>query len=654
MKSDFDSDLYHFLQSVPLFSSIPSKQLEMIAQKCDRIHHAKGETVFDEGSPGDSMYIIKSGAVGVFSTVNGEERFVATLHRGDFFGEMALLSGKPRGASIRVLLDAQLYKLAKAGFDRLLTANPDVALYLSRLYARRFAETSEGGLKEPSPALFAAVSTHPGLGKACFLYSLAYHLTTEARKEVLVVELDGKRFSERGPTDLDPMECGVPDILEVFSSAFKPAMEKAWLKHPCGFGVFVLPVLRDRAFWEELEENVAVLMDLIRLHCDFVLFNVPTPLTPLEKRVLRLCDRALLLMNNQEEGQARVREILSEVVKRFDGRTDRVRTGVSHLVGGRGIPRREMAARLGLPEAPAIWVPRRTSIAEGRIDTQKRFPVRGAQALAREMGGVRVGLVLGAGGARGWAHLGVIKVLEEEGIPIDMIVGSSIGAMVGCLYGYSASIHETVKLVKSTLPTKLQAQRKLFDYTVPIRGIIRGAKIKRMTREAVQGADFLDLKIPTFVVAVDYHTGEMVVIENGDVAEAVRASISLPGIMVPQLHQGRRLLDGGLIAPVPVDVAIQRGADIVISVCVERGKNRLGTSASTAPTIMSVMSRTMNIVHAHATRGFAQQSDVVLYPNVEAFAWDAFHKVQALIEAGEAACREQIQTIRELIEEKKA
>ncbi|MGD8386230.1 MAG: cyclic nucleotide-binding domain-containing protein [Desulfobacteraceae bacterium] len=652
MKPHHESDLYHFLETVPLFSSIPDAQLRVIAGHCERVHLPKGETVFEEGGPGDAMYIIKSGAVGVYSIVEGAEVFVATLHRGDFFGEMALLTGNLRTASIRVLLDVQLYRLAKEGFDRLLRANPDVALYLSRLYARRFAETSKMVLHEPPPALFSMVATHQGLGKTPFLYSLAYHLTTESQKRVLVVELDGTLFETGRTCSLHRVDCRVPEILQTFSGRFREEIEKAWYEHESGFGVFVLPTHQPRGFWQELDESVAFFMDLVRIHYDCALFNVPSPLSPLGKRVLRLCDRALFLMNNQEAEFVRVRAVLAEVVHRFDGRADRVRAGVSHLVGGPGIARRALAKRLDLPEPPGVWVPRSPEALAGRMDTEKRFPVRGAQALARELGGVRVGLVLGAGGARGWAHLGVIKVLEEEGIPIDLIVGSSIGSMVGCLYAYSASIEETAELVRTTLPTKFQAQHRLFDYTIPLRGIIRGGKIKRMTREAVNNADFLDLKIPAYVVAVDYHAGERVVIDSGDVSEAVRSSISIPGIMSSPLHQGRRLLDGGLIAPVPVDVAVQRGADIILAVCVERGKSRIYQEGGKPPSIMRVMSRTMNIIHAHATRGFAQMADVVLYPDVEAFAWDAFHKVPELMRAGEDACREQIEEIRALVSEK--
>jgi NTE family protein len=200
--------------------------------------------------------------------------------------------------------------------------------------------------------------------------------------------------------------------------------------------------------------------------------------------------------------------------------------------------------------------------------------------------------------------------------------------------------------------TKVQVQRKMFDYTIPLRGIIRGHKIERMLRNALKDADFLDLLIPTFVVAVDILTGEEVLLEKGKVHEAVRASISIPGIFNPFCLGGRWLVDGGLLQPVPVDVLIQKGADIVIAVCVERESHRQTEGVAGPPTIIGQLSRTINIMHIHATKDFAKKSDIVLYPKVEKIGWDEFHRGTALMRAGEEACRENIAEIKKLIAEK--
>ncbi len=636
-------DLSDFLRRVPLFSSIPESQILEIAHQAEDVLLEKGTTVFNEGDPGDSMYIIKSGSVGVYGSAGEKEVFVTALHRGDFFGEMALLSGKPRSATIRVILDAHLYRFAKTGFDSLLKSNPSLGLYLSRLYAHRFAESSQAVQEDLPPCFFATLATHNHLGRSRFIYSLAYHLTRESGKSVLLVELDAKNRPSRFGAEVG--ECTSPDLFDTFSAPYRKILRSAWHCHPSGFHVIALPYLRDRRYWHELETELALLMDLLRQRYDIVLFNIPVNPGPVGHRILRLSDRALVLINNTPPALPEVKRRLSEITSVCSGRKDHFRVGVSHLIGDIGIARAELARELGLPEPPAIWVPR--GLPPHSIDQEPGYPARGARALARELGGVRIGLALGAGGARGWAHLGVLQVLEEEGVHIDMIAGTSIGALVGSLYAHSASIDHTLSLVKSKLPSKLRVQRSIFDYTIPLHGIIRGTKLLRMIRNAVQNADFLDLQIPTSVVAVDYHTGEEVIIDSGSVAEAVRASISLPGIMNPAHFQGRWLLDGGLLNPVPVDVLLQKGADTVIAVCVERGKHRIASASdSKPPGLMSVLTRTMNIIHGQATRDFAQKADLVLYPDVEEYTWDAFHRVPALVEAGAEACRRHLPEIK--------
>ena len=528
MSQDRFQDLCDFLRHVPLFSSLPDVQLHEIAAHGEDLFLEKGETVFEEGDAGDAMYIIKSGSVGIYGTVNGSEIFVAALHRGDFFGEMSLLTGRPRSATIRIILDAHLYRFTKISFDLLLKRNPSLGLYLSRLYAHRFSASSEALRDEPPTCLFAMLATHPGLGKARFLYSLAYHITRESSQSVLVVELDSRNKNRPRSYSALASECPFPDLFNTFSPRHREALLAAWFRHPSGFHVFVLPFAGDRSHPRELERELPLIMDILRQRYDKVLFNLPMPARDIGDRVLRLCDRTLLLINNTPEALSEVRRRLAEATGICGGRQDHIRVGVSHLIGDRGIPRAVLADELRLPETPAIWVQRTPSAIRNEIDKDTGYPVQGSRALARELGGVRLGLALGAGGARGWAHLGVLNVLEEEGIHIDMVAGTSIGALVGSLYAYLVSGPQTLELVHRTLPSKLEVQKRIFDYTLPRRGIIRGTRLLRMIRYAVCDADFLDLRMPFYAVTVDYHSGEEVVLHTGKVAEAVRASLSIP------------------------------------------------------------------------------------------------------------------------------
>jgi NTE family protein len=416
---------------------------------------------------------------------------------------------------------------------------------------------------------------------------------------------------------------------------------------------FLMPIIKDKIFWEELERCLPSQMDLLRTNFHNILFNLPIPSGVLGKNVLRLCDRTLFLIQNTPDVLPEVERSLSEIRGEVcAGRSDVIRVGVSHRIGNIGIPRDVLEAKLHLPETPAIWVDKMQDTSTEKIDEVRRFPVRGPRALARELGRVRVGLALGAGGARGWAHLGVLKVLEEEGIHVDMIAGTSIGALVGSIYAKTASIRTTTQIVFHEMSSRLRVQKKIFDYTIPVRGMIRGAKILRMVRKAINNADFLDLLIPFFVIAVDYHTGEEVLIQRGDVSDAVRGSISIPGIMAPHSVRGRWLLDGGLLNPVPVDVLIQKGADVIIAVCVERGKTRL-PKKNHSPRIIKVLSRTMNIIHGQASKDFTQKADVVLYPEVADYTWDEFHRCRELTRVGEECCLEKIGEIKDLIKKRK-
>ena len=140
----------------------------------------------------------------------------------------------------------------------------------------------------------------------------------------------------------------------------------------------------------------------------------------------------------------------------------------------------------------------------------------------------KIGLALGSGGARGFAHLGVIKVLRDEGIPIDMIAGSSMGAMAGCFYAAGLDTERLYKISKTF-------KRKYYlDFTVPKMGFIAGKRVKELIRIFTYGKEIQDLDIPIAVVATDVVTGEKVVFKDGPIADAVRASIAIPGIFTPE------------------------------------------------------------------------------------------------------------------------
>ena len=182
----------------------------------------------------------------------------------------------------------------------------------------------------------------------------------------------------------------------------------------------------------------------------------------------------------------------------------------------------------------------------------------------------RVTLVLGGGSARGLAHIGVIGVLKEKGIPIDNIVGTSMGALVGASYSVGMSLKEMYDIAEHF------TMNQLLDPTIPRIGLLAGKKLEAMIRKLTQGKSFKDCKIPLSIVTTDIENGEDVIFQEGDLVKTVQASCSWPGIFNPVEIDGRLLVDGGVKNSVPTNIARDLGADYILAVdvgfCVKVGK----------------------------------------------------------------------------------
>ena len=264
-----------------------------------------------------------------------------------------------------------------------------------------------------------------------------------------------------------------------------------------------------------------------------------------------------------------------------------------------------------------------------------------------------VGLALGGGGARGIAHIGVLKVLEQEKIDIDIISGTSMGAIIAALYSAEPNAKKLEKIVREeNLP-------KLIDYTISSKEIVKGKKVEAFLNRELKGIQFEELKIPLHITAFDLENSQEVIFSKGDVTKAVRASMAIPGIFSPVENEGKILVDGGVRDPIPTEILEQKKADVIIASNVNYIKKKQPLTDQTAvkenkkikiPNILKVSAKALQIIGSEISNADVEDDAIDLLINIELpnISLLNFKDPEKLIEIGEKTARKQIKEIRKL------
>ena len=250
----------------------------------------------------------------------------------------------------------------------------------------------------------------------------------------------------------------------------------------------------------------------------------------------------------------------------------------------------------------------------------------------------RIGLALGGGFARGLAHLGVLRVLEQNQIPIDCIAGTSAGAMIGVSYASGRTVEEILRQGAAS------RFRDFGEWKLSKMGLATNDRIDGYLRHYLGVTSFDELKMPLAIAATDLDTGDAVYFRKGLLGPPLRASCAYPALFSPVEYGGRLLVDGFLAAPVPVEAARQMGAEIVIAVFLQ------SDSAQRPTSVVDVVGRSFSILQKHADVEWRRTADLIIEPNVSRYAWDDFEKTPQLVVEGEEATRAALPGIRAAIE----
>jgi len=253
-----------------------------------------------------------------------------------------------------------------------------------------------------------------------------------------------------------------------------------------------------------------------------------------------------------------------------------------------------------------------------------------------------IGLALGGGFARGFAHLGVLQVLEQNHIPITHIAGTSVGSILGAAYASGAPLAHVIETCRAL------RFRDIARWRVSRLGLASNQRLENLIKRVFESRQFEELRIPLAVVATDLTSGDPVVFTQGNLVDAIRASCAFPGLFEPVEIGTRCLADGGLVAPVPTRAARELGAATVIGVSVGMQNVYRGTPTN----IFQVVSRAVNAAQKHQLEIWERHADLVLRPDVQSLAWDDFDRAEEAIAAGTAAARLALPRIEKLLGEK--
>src|SRR5713226_5961582 len=253
-----------------------------------------------------------------------------------------------------------------------------------------------------------------------------------------------------------------------------------------------------------------------------------------------------------------------------------------------------------------------------------------------------VGLALGGGFARGFAHLGVLQVFEQHQIPISHIAGASVGSILGAAYASGAPLQRIIETCRTL------RFRDIARWRVSRLGLASNQRLAILIDRVFESRQFEDLQIPLAVVATDLTSGEPVIFKQGNLVDAIRASCAFPGLFEPVQIGTRCLADGGLVAPVPTCAARELGATSVIGISVGMQDGHRGVPTN----IFQVVSRAVSAAQKHQLEIWERHADLVLRPDVQSLAWDDFDRAEEAIQAGAAAARRALPRIQKLLGQK--
>jgi NTE family protein len=599
------------LIDTPLLDGLGQEERDCLAALFTRQEYPAGVAVIRQGEECASFFVVESGSLLAHSEQRG---VLARLGPGECLGEIGMLTGQPASATITAATDLILQAAPQAEVRALLERTPLLARNLCRLLGRRLATASQQ-IEHSRLVLLVSATKEAGIGLVLNLASsVAYHL----QQDVAVIDLSpGPNGSGIRPG---------------------PTFEHPWER---------LTVVRAEAM---APDELVSLAESMARQCRYVLAWAPETTRARLEPLLGSADRLIRIVSHEE---CRRNDAVS-VKEQRDLPAELLVLGTPEprsLAQAEAIERETgLKVCALLPDLPQALKPT-DAAPDWVLRHRDTLFSRATARLARRLGGKSVGVALGGGSGRGYAHIGVLQALERLGIRPDVVAGTSIGACLGGLYAYGVPFHEMELMLR-------RLGQLVRGWSLPIYSLMAGSGLDRALRHSVPAhLQMEDFPLPCAFVATDLMSGEEIVLRRGCAWQSARASASIPGVFPPVEMHGRLLVDGGVVTPVPCRVARDLGADIVLGVSLEtigpreapESSVQRGSGGARGPTWLAALIRALDLQLGSLNKVCVYEADVPLRTFTPALSLMNFRGGPEFLEAGERAVEAATDRLRALL-----
>ncbi len=651
------------LQEIPLFASLSDKERDLIQERISFKEYKKGEIIYQEGAPADAFYVVVLGRVVIYTQdQRGFETLLEYLHRGKYFGIISLLTGEPHSVTAKTINDCLLLTIKKGDFDFILNKIPKLAIDLSQTLSRRLKRKDIHQKTIFESVAISIFSSYSQAGKTVYALNLGLSLAKETHKSVIILDIAPPDKIHSLPRRLE-IEAAYP-VFDLSSSANTDTarvIKDFILKDRFGIDLIALSYKpEDDSCAKKLTDALSLLVN----DYHYIILDLPSEMDRSIFDILNQSDLIHILTSPEPVDLKRTSNLIRRLKTDFNFNEDKIKVVINEYKASR----LTYEEQIGLLNHPIFaTLPRIEFKASDKmvLDEPDCEYAKAIRRIARRVGDCLVGLALGVGVAYGFCHIGVLKVIEEERIPIDVISGSSVGALIASLWVTGRSSAEILQITREFKEPRYVWG--LVDLTFPFLGFIKGNKLYRFLKKYLGNKTFYDVKLPLKVIASDVKRKEPIILEKGLLADAIMASCTMPGVFTPFKFKQGFLFDGGIINPLPTEPLFKMGVKKIIAVNVTPSRedvlkqyekiketktssghyyqNKLKTN------ILDIIFSSIEVMQSEVAKNEAQLADIVLHPDTSGMYWLELHRAEEFAKRGEDEAHKNLDKIWQVINE---